>query len=235
MYYVYVYLDPRKEEYTLEDGTRLEHEPFYIGKGKGKRAWCHLEAGNRTNNSLKKGKIKRIINGGFVPKIVFLAAELSETEAMALEQEWITRIGTKWTIAGIKRGPLCNMTSGGDGYTMCDELREVYRVRNSGAGNPMYGKTHSVEARLKIGERSRSLRHTDDTKARMAAKRGGSNNPRALQWKVQRPDGSVVIVDDLKLFVRQYGLNYNSLYNSMANKKPVTRGNAAGYWLIGPA
>ena len=233
-YYVYAYLDPRKDEYTLSDGGCLDHEPFYIGKGKGKRAWCHLDiTHSRNTNRLKKGKIKRIYDAGFVPKVVFLSENMSEDRAMLLEQEWIARIGTKWTLANIKRGPLCNMTSGGDGYTACEELRALQRVKNSGEGNPMYGKTHSETARKKISEQSKKLRHTDNTKKLMSEIRGpGGRDFRGQDWIVVYPDGSRVPTGHLRKFCAKEKLPYGSLYGSFLRNKPITRCKFKGFQLL---
>ena len=231
MYYVYMYLDPRKTEYTLEDGTRLEHEPFYVGKGKGKRAWCHLDPNERTNNSLKKGKIKRITDAGYIPKIVFLHEGLTEIESLRLEEEWILKIGTKWCIKGIASGPLCNMTSGGDGRTPSDELKARFSM--PGEKNPMYGKTHSEEARKKISEQSKKLRHSDTTKDRMRAIRGpGGHDFRGQQWTVIYPNGTTVEVDHLRAFCEKEKLPYGSLYGSFVRKKPITSGRNKGFQLV---
>ncbi len=230
-YYVYAYLDPRREEYTTEDGHRLDHQPFYIGKGKGRRAWCHLDPNHRTNNSLKKGKIQRIVDAGFVPKIVFLESNMDEEAAMVLEKEWIERIGTKWCIPELKRGPLCNMTSGGDGYTICDELRK--RSGLPGEKNPMYGKTHSDEVKRRLSENSKKLKHSDSTKERMRAVRGpGGSDFRGHKWTVVYPDGSTADIDHLKAFCEKEKLPYHSLYGSFIRKKPISSGSNKGFQLL---
>ena len=85
MFFVYQYVDPRNGE------------PFYVGKGKGKRHLCHLkEATGEWNvdlsNPFKKRRIQEIIESGEKPTIIKLAKNLSEKEAFELEKYYIKRL-----------------------------------------------------------------------------------------------------------------------------------------------
>ena len=84
IYYVYAYL------------RASDNSPYYIGKGKGKRAYHKSH-----NVSVLKDK----------SKIVFLEQNLSEEEAIQLEIKYISQYGRKDNHTGILR----NLTDGGEG------------------------------------------------------------------------------------------------------------------------
>lgn len=69
-YYVYLYIDPR---------TGV---PFYIGKGKGNRAFSHL---NEVRESNKVRLIKEIRDSGYEPQIELLKYGLTEKDALLVE------------------------------------------------------------------------------------------------------------------------------------------------------
>ena len=85
MYYIYAYL--------RQDGT-----PYYIGKGKGRRAWQH----NHTIN-LPEDK----------SYIVIMEKNLTEVGSLALERRYIRWYGRKDNGTGILR----NLTDGGEGQS----------------------------------------------------------------------------------------------------------------------
>jgi hypothetical protein len=115
VYYVYAYL--RKSDNT----------PYYIGKGKGTRAYQR-----HPGLSVPKDRTK----------IVFLEKYLSEVGALAIERRMIKWYGRK----DIGTGILLNQTDGGEGSCgakMSQETIEKIRKAN-------IGKTHSEESKKKM-------------------------------------------------------------------------------------
>ena len=112
-YYTYAYL--------REDGT-----PYYVGKGKGNRAY--VKHGLHT-----------------VPpkeRILILKNNLTEEDAFKHEVYMIAVFGRKDNKSGI----LWNRTNGGDGTSgaiMSDDFRE--KCRRTGENNGFYGRKHTPE------------------------------------------------------------------------------------------
>ena len=120
-YYVYAYI--------RENGT-----PYYIGKGRGRRAWKKNKCESRKLPSEKW-------------RIVILESNLTEVGALAIERRLIRRWGRKIDGSGI----LINITEGGEGTA--GKWNDARREKFKGSGNTFYGKTHSKETRLKIANR----------------------------------------------------------------------------------
>lgn len=107
-YYVYAYLDPGKMGVFEYGEFSFGYEPFYIGKGKGKR--CHNGLKDK-KNKIKKSKIEKIYLNSQEPLIVKIKSGLNENEAFKLEILLVERIGR----IVLKNGPLANITEGGSG------------------------------------------------------------------------------------------------------------------------
>ena len=106
-FYVYALIDPR------------ENDIFYIGKGKGGRYLDHIKDVDeleKSHSKRKKGinpnktrRIKEIINSGHDLKYKFIAENLSEESAFALEEVLIERFGREI----LMNGRLLNLEPGG--------------------------------------------------------------------------------------------------------------------------
>jgi hypothetical protein len=112
IYYVYAYLRT-KDSNTAKAGT-----PYYIGKGKGRRAW-----------KKQKHEIQPPVD---ISRIIILEKDLSNSDACDLERKLIKQWGRKDLGTGI----LMNRTDGGDGtLNPSDDLRKQWsRIRKGRPG-----------------------------------------------------------------------------------------------------
>jgi len=127
-FYIYAYLDPRKNGKYKYVEYKFKNEPFYIGKGHKNRDITHLKNAYKKDSPFwdiffyrKIRKIKREINKD--PIIFRIKEGLTDQESLDLETEIIKIIGR----INLKRGPLTNLTDGGDGTAgriVSDETRK---------------------------------------------------------------------------------------------------------------
>jgi hypothetical protein len=158
MYYVYQYL-------------RSDLTPYYIGKGKGSR----MTVKHRCNKPKDKNLIQIIANN------------LSENEALLLEQKLITYYGRKDLGTGILR----NLTEGGEGtsgYKHSTEAKNKISIAKlnsplgKGRGNPGY--KHTPESLAKISLASKSRIYSKETcKKHSKAMKGKNTAPKSEEHK----------------------------------------------------
>jgi group I intron endonuclease len=191
IFYVYAYLR-NKDSLGGKKGT-----PYYIGKGKGKRAY--KDSGRK---------------GAPTPKdksyIIFLEQGLTEQEALDLEVYYIALYGR----IDIGTGILRNLTNGGDGstgWTPSQETREKMSRAKVGKTLPQEIKDKMSQALLG-NQRWLGKKHTQETKNKMAQARI------TRLYEFTDSDGEIYITDNAKDFARQYGLSDGHL-NQVINGK----------------
>ena len=93
IFYVYALLDPRKEGPYTYGKWKFSHEPFYIGKGKGKRCTAHTSKSERKYNPHKERIIAKLHRLQLEPVIVIKRKGLLDADALELEKKLIEAVG----------------------------------------------------------------------------------------------------------------------------------------------
>ena len=140
-----------------------ERLPFYIGKGTGDRLHCHAHESRRGNTLPVYNKIRKLTRTGYSYDAKILCAGMAEDDALELEELTIATVGRR----DLKKGPLMNLTDGGDGRSGYHHTPEsIAKIR---AGN--MGKVNTPETRAKISA-SAKIRprkpHSAETRAKMS-------------------------------------------------------------------
>ena len=157
-YYTYAYL-------------REDRTPYYIGKGKGNRAYV---SNRRANKPPTKDRI------------LILKENLTEKEAFRHEVYMIAVFGRKDNGTGILR----NLTDGGEGTSggiHSPETKQKMSAAQKGERNHMYGKTISPEIRAKISAATKGKTCSPETRAKMSdAKKNMTSETRAKLSAAQK-------------------------------------------------
>lgn len=105
-FYVYIYLDPRKPGNYEYNNFKFSYEPFYVGRGKNNR-WRPRDH-RSTESPYLLNKLKKIGHDNIF--VCFYNKYFNNLEDSKIkEKELIKSIGRN------KKGPLCNLTDGGEG------------------------------------------------------------------------------------------------------------------------
>ena len=149
IYYTYAFL-------------REDRTPYYIGKGKGERAYIKNRKGIRPPKDQSR--------------IIFLKQNLTEEEAFKHEIYMIAVLGRKDLGTGILR----NKTDGGEGSSgaiRSEETRKILSEKNKGENHPFYGKSRSEETRRRLSESKKGKLPSEETRRKQSEANKGENNP----------------------------------------------------------
>lgn len=135
-FYVYAYKDPSRA-----------NEPFYIGKGNGRRYKRHLARTDRCEFVHRLQKMKR---AEILPIIAMLFTNLDDELACLIEIEAISLFGRK----DLGKGPLLNLTDGGDGVANPPyKNKEAWRKKISQTMKSAESITKQRIAQLEVSSR----------------------------------------------------------------------------------
>ncbi len=173
-FYIYAYLDPRKQgEYIYED-LKFDYEPFYVGKGKNDRIEKSLL--DYRGNDYKKNKIQKIYQLGLKPIKLKLFENLNEKESLEKEKEIILKIGRSY-----EKGPLTNIQKGGNGgdtYYIDNNSRRriekrLHTIEINKEKGVIYSWKLSEEAKLKISQKNKGKTRSKEVKENLRIKNLG--------------------------------------------------------------
>lgn len=164
VFYVYAYLRSK------DSRTAKMNSPYYIGKGKGNRAYS---------------KHKRTLVPKDISKIVFLESNLTELGAFALERRYIRWYGRKDLGTGI----LINLTDGGEGVSGYVPTQEARAAISSKVSVARKGMKFTEEHKKNISLAQKGRKPSEETiiKITQSRKRNGVKYSEETLEKYRRP------------------------------------------------
>jgi hypothetical protein len=203
-YYTYAYL-------------REDRTPYYIGKGKGRRAF------SRRRNGIKPPQDK--------DRIILLKQNLTEEDAFKHEIYMIAVFGRKDLGTGILR----NKTNGGDGssgWIATPEIRKKMSEYRKGRKR----KPLSNETKQKLRDMNLGKKLSEETKLKISLKhKGKKRNPHSLETKRKQSLAKQGVFDGKNnpMYGRKHSKNTLNLLSLKAKNRSIKR-HSKHYEFVSP-
>jgi len=241
MYYVYQIVDPRN------------NQPFYVGKGKGRRAKTHLWKIPETRNAYKENKIADIRKSNLEPRIEYIAENIiDETLAYNIEAVLIKKYGRK---GYDKNGILSNVCLDNRPPNQKGKTyEEIYGIEKALEQRKLrsrlqqerkgYGpKTHTEETKNKISKsitelhNNRDCSHNEGTKKKIGlanSKYTGKLNKKSYCYVLTSPTGveHEVYGGEATEFCKQNNLSWSTLKMQIQKNWPIPKKGKTKGWKL---
>ena len=201
---------------------REDRTPYYIGKGKGNRAY------RRRDKGIKPPKDKS--------KILILKQNLTEEESFRHEVYMIAMFGRKDLGTGI----LHNRTNGGDGVSgavVSDETRR--KMSEALKGKPRSkeirrkmseahkGKTHSEKSRRNMSESQKGKTFSEETKRKLSEAKKGKTHSEETKRKLSEAKKGKTFSEEHK---RKLSESQKGKSRSEESKRKLSEANKGRKW-----
>lgn len=191
-FYVYMYRDPSRN-----------NEPIYIGKGKNNRSKVHMRL---TGKSPLTNRLKHMLDNNIQPIIEYLIKDVEEDVAFENEIKFIMEYGRK----DLGRGPLLNLTAGGDGVsgripwnkgkTKVQDYSNPNRSAKISA--KAKGRIISEDTKLAMSIASKGKSKTDSHKKHIASALSGRKLSEEHRRNLSIKKKGIILPEDHKLKIR---------------------------------
>jgi len=240
-YYTYIFLDPLKPgQYMYGEYKHIfTHEPFYVGKGKGRRRFDFKTRENHIGH-----RLSFLRERGEIPIVKRIHKNLSEEDALRFEVKLISLIGRR----DKGKGPLTNLSDGGKagalGKPRKGELHHFFgksrsettrkKISNTLEGNIPWNKgrkNHLSEEQIKrMSDGHKGYEMPKNQKDKISKSNKGRPKPVGFvkhllenvhsvkNWLIMSPSGGILTIKNLTKFCKNKGLSYNALRQTMYTK-----------------
>lgn len=260
-YYVYTYLNPEVPGQFIYDSIKFDYEPFYVGKGTGKRCYYHIMNASRNikNNTPFYNKIKELKWKNLLPEIKIIQYFDDEQSAYNFETNLISKIGSNF-IFEIKDGPLKNTCLIAQppnhkgktyeeiyGIERAVEQKRIRHEKQLAVGGFFKGHKHSIESKNKISQKFKGptglntgKKHSKEFGEAISKAKKGKHLGRECKLSkkyfiyntITNEKYEAIGQHEINQLAKKFNLSVGTLHKSLYKNKPSVKGKTKGWQLI---